>query len=336
MEEVQENETAEQAQNKEMQIMEHEQEPAARPASSLVDPRSLRRGVYYAVGGVVVGALALFFYGVYGPGWQSTLITKPATALHLPVASVGGATISYGRLQEYIGLIQGFRAMDIKSGAAAPAAITRAQDVETALQRFREMEVLHQLAEQYNVSVEPNTAWAIYESRGVPLPTDADLAAVGTNRDRFQEIILTPVLLAEKVGAAIAADTKYIAEATTKINEVYERVTTKKEDFATVAKEVSDDTGSAANGGDLDWFGKGVMVEAFEKAAFSLKKGEISKPVQSPYGQHIIQVTDIRKNPKTKAPEVRARHILVAFPSLNEIASQKEKSVEVDSYVHWR
>ncbi len=335
MEDVRENETAVEAQNQEMQVMEHEPTPGTPPRQP-VDVRSMRRGLYSALGGVAVVVLVLFFYGVYGPGWQSALITKPATLLHLPVASVGDTTISYGRLQEYIGLIQGFRAMDIKSGAAAPAVVSRAQDVETALQRFREMEVLNQLAEEYRVTVEPNTAWATYESRGVPLPTDADLATVGTNRERFQEIILTPVLLAEKVGAAIAADPQYMDAATTKINEVYDRVTTKKEDFAAVAKEVSDDTGSAANGGDLDWFGKGAMVEEFEKAAFSLKKGEISKPVQSPYGQHIIQVTDIRKNSKTKAPEVRARHILVAFPSLNEIASQKEKFVAVDSYVNWR
>lgn len=335
MEDVRENETTVEAQSEEMQILEHEPAPAKPPRTS-VDVRSLQRGVYYSLGGIVVIALGLFFYGVYGPGWQHSLISKPATALHLPVASVGDSTISYGRLQEYIALIQGFRAMDIKSGAAAPVVVPRAQDVETALQRFREMEVLQQLAEKYAVTVEPNTAWAIYESRGVPLPTDADLEAVGTNRDRFQEIILSPVLLAEKVGAAIAGDAQYVQAVTDEVNAAYERVTTKKEDFATVAKEMSDDSGSAANGGDLDWFGTGVMVEAFEKAAFGLKKGEISKPVQTQYGQHIIQVTDIRKNPSTKAPEVRARHILIAYPSLNEIASEVEKTIEVDSYVNWR
>ncbi len=62
------------------------------------------------------------------------------------------------------------------------------------------------------------------------------------------------------------------------------------EDFATVAQEVSIDTGSASKGGDLGWFGKGVMVPEFEQAAFSLKVGEISQPVQSQYGFHIIQV----------------------------------------------
>ncbi|WP_374711916.1 peptidylprolyl isomerase [Symbiobacterium terraclitae] len=62
-------------------------------------------------------------------------------------------------------------------------------------------------------------------------------------------------------------------------------------DFATLARAKSTDPGSAENGGDLGMFGKGAMVEAFEQAAFALGDGQISEPVQSSYGWHIIQVT---------------------------------------------
>ncbi len=66
----------------------------------------------------------------------------------------------------------------------------------------------------------------------------------------------------------------------------------KGEDFAKLAKEYSTDTGSAQNGGDLGWFGAGKMVPEFEEAAYKLKKNEISEPVKSEYGYHIIQLLD--------------------------------------------
>ena len=62
-------------------------------------------------------------------------------------------------------------------------------------------------------------------------------------------------------------------------------------DFAELAAKYSTDTSNAQNGGELGLFGKGAMVEAFETAAFSMKIDEISDPVQTEFGYHIIKVT---------------------------------------------
>ena len=60
------------------------------------------------------------------------------------------------------------------------------------------------------------------------------------------------------------------------------------ENFAEIAKMESEDRGSAMRGGDLGWFGLGMMVKEFENAAFNMKEGEISKPIRTQYGWHLI------------------------------------------------
>lgn len=72
-------------------------------------------------------------------------------------------------------------------------------------------------------------------------------------------------------------------------------------DFATLAKEKSTDPSAQQNGGDLGYFGPGDMVPEFERAAFALEKGQISKdPVKSQFGWHVIKVVDRReKTPPT-------------------------------------
>ncbi|KAA9021674.1 foldase protein PrsA [Niallia endozanthoxylica] len=74
-------------------------------------------------------------------------------------------------------------------------------------------------------------------------------------------------------------------------NEVKEKLSA-GEDFAKLAKEYSTDTSNADNGGELGYFSTGEMAAEFEKAAFSMNKGDISEPVQTDYGFHIIKVTN--------------------------------------------
>jgi peptidyl-prolyl cis-trans isomerase D len=75
--------------------------------------------------------------------------------------------------------------------------------------------------------------------------------------------------------------------------------------FADVAREKSQDPGSASRGGDLGFFGRGMMVGAFEDAVFALEKGQISDPVRSEFGVHIIEVTDIRPSTIKALDDVR-------------------------------
>ena len=71
---------------------------------------------------------------------------------------------------------------------------------------------------------------------------------------------------------------------------IYERIRS-GEKFGKVAREVSIDSASAKRDGNLGYFAKGKMVKSFEKAAFGLEVGQVSRPIRSEYGYHIIKRT---------------------------------------------
>jgi peptidyl-prolyl cis-trans isomerase D len=77
------------------------------------------------------------------------------------------------------------------------------------------------------------------------------------------------------------------------------------ESFEAIARAESDDPGSAAAGGDLGFFGKGLMTPEFESAVFAMAPGERSEPVQTPFGFHIIELLEIRPEVATPLAEVR-------------------------------
>lgn len=79
----------------------------------------------------------------------------------------------------------------------------------------------------------------------------------------------------------------------------------KGEDFAKVAAELSKDPGSGKEGGDLGWFTKERMVPEFAEAAFKLQKGQVSDPVKSQFGWHVIKLEDKRTKPLPKFEEVK-------------------------------
>ena len=103
--------------------------------------------------------------------------------------------------------------------------------------------------------------------------------------------------------SASAADR---AKARARADELLGQARKAPDSFAELARKNSQDTGSAASGGDLDFFARGAMVKPFEEAAFGMKKGDISDVVESEFGFHIIRLTDIRGAKSRSFEEMRA------------------------------
>ncbi|MCH5276855.1 MAG: SurA N-terminal domain-containing protein [Desulfovibrionaceae bacterium] len=100
------------------------------------------------------------------------------------------------------------------------------------------------------------------------------------------------------------ASAEEISKAEDSIKAIEERIRG-GEDFAAVARESSQDPGSAARGGDLDWFERAQMVPEFADAAFALKPGEMSGPVRSPFGFHLIKAAEHQASATRTLEDVR-------------------------------
>ena len=126
----------------------------------------------------------------------------------------------------------------------------------------------------------------------------ARMATVQEERRASHILINAP----QSMGAAERTAAKEQAQA------LLERVKAEPKGFADLAREASQDPGSAASGGDLGFFPRGAMVAAFEKVAFDLDKGGISDAlVETEFGYHIIQVTDIKPAQIPSFEELRPR-----------------------------
>jgi peptidyl-prolyl cis-trans isomerase D len=132
--------------------------------------------------------------------------------------------------------------------------------------------------------------------------------ALGFSEKLFRQVFFENALYRKKVQALVTADVPHEAEQVWARHILVADEATAKAiysllmdgvDFAKLASEYSTDTGSKSKGGDLGWFGRGTMVAEFETAAYSLDIGEISQPVQSQNGFHIIQVLGHEIRPLT-------------------------------------
>ncbi len=105
---------------------------------------------------------------------------------------------------------------------------------------------------------------------------------------------------------AAAGDDKASKEAEDKIKAIIVRLK-KGEDFEKLAKELTEDPSGKANGGDLGYFTKEQMVPEFSETAFKLEKGQISEPVKTQFGWHVIKVEDKRAKEPPKFDEVKSQ-----------------------------
>jgi parvulin-like peptidyl-prolyl isomerase len=139
--------------------------------------------------------------------------------------------------------------------------------------------------------------------RGMEYPTEEEVKSLyEENKDAFQrpaQVNARHILITVDANA----DEKAWEEAQKRAMEVRKKATAEGADFAKLAQENSEGP-TATKGGDLGWFGQGSMVPEFEKTVFALEKGEISEPIRTQFGWHVIKKVDEREAGQVDFEEV--------------------------------
>jgi peptidyl-prolyl cis-trans isomerase D len=219
------------------------------------------------------------------------------------LAGVGGSAVAPAA-QANVSLGSYFERREVQlSRFETPAFAAKVEPTEAEIEAYYKAHPQHfQAAEQAAVEYVVLNLDAI--TRDIAL-NEADLktyyeqnaAQLASKEERRASHILLAA------GKTASADDK--AKGRAKADELLAQLRKNPAAFAELAKKESQDPGSAKQGGDLDYFGRGAMTKPFEDAVFALKKGEISDVVETEFGYHIIQVTDVRTPTQRSFQEMR-------------------------------
>ena len=162
--------------------------------------------------------------------------------------------------------------------------------------------------QQYRAPESVAIEYVEVDAAALPKPAAADEA---TLRERFEQDkarfqqqdqrLASHILIEVDEDADPAAQQAAQAEAT----QLATQARAPGADFAALARSSSDDTGSAASGGDLGWIGKDMMPAPFEAALFAMEPGEVSAPVKSEFGWHVIQLRELKSGQQGSFEDVR-------------------------------
>lgn len=174
------------------------------------------------------------------------------------------------------------------------------------------------------------------QTRTAPPVTEAEMVSfLEQNRETLGERPAT--LVFEQVVVPVTPSDSALAQARLQADSVY-AMALAGEDFEQLARRFSEDPGTRERGGDLGFFREGDMVRDFSRAAFSMRPGQISPPIRTSFGYHIIKLERVRSS------ERQARHILIrpdiapadaerAQQLANDIVEQLRAGAEIDSLI---
>lgn len=281
---------------------------------------------------VLFGAVGVGSYWmVYQHPQDSAVKQRLKDTIPFPVAMVNGKRLPLKDFEEKVNSAMYFLNKQQELNLGVVDTVPTVEEVRTqTLDKMINIAILEEIAAEHNVTVSDEELEKVITDEIIPQANSREemektlQELYQWNVDDFKKHVIYESVLERKVTEALAADDSNTKAAEERAKQVYEEVNNGSKSFEDAAKEYSSDT-TAEDGGKLGSFGKGVMVKEFEDAAFALKKGEISQPVKTQFGYHIIKVT----GRDDKAGTVEASHILIAFDSIEKRVEDRKNAAKI-------
>lgn len=294
---------------------------------------------WLVVGGTVAAIVAVFLlvFGVliYKYHSDSRIVQIVAGVVPYPAEKINGSFVTYGTYLFEVNSIKHYYLSQSQGGQ--PAVDFNSADGKKKLQQLqnqvldqlKQQALIDQLASKYKVKV---------SDAEVKSQVDQITKSAG-GEEKVKEVLnrfygwnvgdlknkIRQQLLRQKVADKVQSDPGIDSQAKAKAEDVLKQVKAGG-DFGELAKKYSQDS-SAANGGDLGFFGKGQMVKPFEDAAYKLEPGQVSDLVKTQYGYHIIKVIE------KKDDQVHAAHILIKTIDFDQYLQDQLKKAKVTQYI---
>lgn len=306
----------------------------------------LRRRRAWVVG---IAALCLllvaFGVGLYRYRWEGPAVSVVTKVVPYPAAIVDGRIVRYAEFEEDLNLLRDFYEEE-KGRAPAGSRFPGEEELRgRVLDRLIKDQLAMIAAGRYGIVVTSDDVRHAYETTiidqsAIDAPggrARAEARAEETLRDRydlraseFKARVLHPYLIRRKLEGVLAADEELNEAKLRKINDALAELKAGKE-FREVAASYSEDSASAANGGERGSIGRGLLPPEVEAQAFALKPGETSGVIRSALGYHVIRV--LAKTGNGAAEKVSLQEIFVNPIRLDDYLEAQKKTSNIVIFV---
>jgi len=283
-------------------------------------------------------AFIIFSFGAIGLTAYKMGLDTPFTnfllsAYSFPAVVVDGNFVKYSNFAFERKAVQ-------QLNESTQAGLTEASMTQQVIDKLIDNALLENLAARFDIRVTDEDIQTQLDLLSTNLGGEAKVVeevkkSFNWDMDDFKAHILYYNVLAAKLEKEIPLTKLASSDAEKKAVEVLAKYNNKEKTFEELAKEFSTDTTSAQNGGELGFFARGQMVPEFENAAFALEPGQVSQPIKTQYGVHIILVEE-KKAADEKAgttEQVKAKHILLASKQFSEFFDEYKATAKAMKFV---